>query len=286
MPTRILKERAAARGVSLEQLAEVLRPVARAHFGPRLSIEVSVDTERQRVELAAVSRVTERGEGPSELSLAKAQAHFPSDVQLDDELMSQVFFTPDDELEMDAQDDQYGVVFGVSCVCSGFWPVARRALAPLLALDDDPLEPVLQRALLFTVATSAQRGEDFVLRRGKGDALFLKERVIVGDGEIAAGHFGRRDVLDGVSVEVIRREVPVIEVISGLFGSDAIERACEGTHVTKEQLVAALDAREVHVARRTAFRTRLERLVAGEKRAALEQFARLVASERDARFIP
>lgn len=285
MPTRTLKEKAAARGVSLEQLAEVLQPLASAHFGPRVRVELRVEAER--LQLFSAFRVEAKADVAA-LAIETVKSHLGADVEIGDELVFQLFFSPDEEEEAAAQDHQYDALIGLSSICCGFWPVARRALAPLLDLSDDPLEEAVERALFLSVATPAQRAGKFALRRGTSGALFLKEEIAVGNGEIAAGHFGRRDLVDGVYVEIIRREVPVAEVITGLFGSDALSLACEGegSDVTSAQLVAAFAQRDVHLARRTAFRTRVDRLVGDGKPGLLSRFAQLVGSERDARFIP
>jgi hypothetical protein len=288
MPTRALWGQAEAKGVPLEQVAQVLLDAAIPHFGPRFMMEVSVEREQRLIELRAAFRIKPDGSAPGTLSLEKAKVHLKMDqIELEDEILVTVFFAPEQEFEADAQDHEYEVLTGLSQACSGFWPVARKALAPLLDLpEEDPIEVLVQRALLFAVASSEQRGENFVLRRGRRNALFIKERVIVGAGEISAGHFGRGDLLDGVEVEVIRREVPITELIDRLFGSDAVSMACEGTSFTTEQLVEAFKRRDVHLDRKTAFRTSVARMMSQSHSRAHEPFARLVRSEREARFIP
>lgn len=289
MPTRALWGQAEAKGVPLERVAQVLLEAAVPHFGPRFTMEVSVEAERQIVELRAAFRIKADASAPGTLSLEQTRAHLKNDdIELEDEIVLIVFFAPGDEYEADTQDSEYEALTGLSGSCSGFWPVARRALAPLLELpEEDPIEELVQRALLFAVAASDQRGENFVLRRGRRGGLFLKERVIVGAGEISAGHFGRRDLLDGVAVEVIRREVRIKELVDRVFGGDGVSLACEGTAFTREQLVQAFKQRGVHLDRNTAFRTSVARMIAQHDHStALEQFAGLVRSEREARFIP
>lgn len=288
MPTRTLRQQAEAKEIPLERIAEVLLEAAVPHFGPRFTLEVRVDPEQQVVELLAAFRIKPDASAPGTISLERTKATLGTDdVQLEDEIVVRVFFAPDEELEADAQDREYEALTGLSQRCSGFWPVARRALAPLLELPgEEPIEEVVQRALLLAVATSEQRGENFVLRRGRRNALFIKERVIVGAGEISAGYFGRGDLIDGVAVEVIRREVPVTEVLERLFSGDAVSLACEGTPFTRRDLVGALERRGVRLDRKTAFRTSIERLLGQGSSTAREYFAGLVRSEREARFIP
>lgn len=76
MPTRILRERAAERGVALQQVVEVLQPVARAHFGPRLRMELSTSAERPLVELYAAFQVKPTDEGEAAIAYQTALAHF------------------------------------------------------------------------------------------------------------------------------------------------------------------------------------------------------------------
>lgn len=286
MPTRTLWTRAETSGVPLQQLADALAAAAATHLGPDVVSEVSVNAEEQILEMHSLLHITESPTEPASLSLAAVTAKFGDTFAAGDDLLVRVFFTPDDEPQAQSQDTEYAALTGISSVGSGLWPVARRAVAPLLGLTDDPLDEVVQRALLFTVATDAERGPAFVLRRDHRGALVIKERVVVGQGEVPVRASGRRDLLEGVTVECRRREVQLLDVITGLFAGPAVSAACDGTAFTTTQLVAALDALDVHLARRTAFRTSVERLVEQHPEAALASFAALVSSEREARFIP
>ena len=286
MPTRTLWTKAETSGVPLQQLADALSAAAAKHLGPDVTTEVSVNAEQQTLDLLAVLRVTEAATEPATVSLAAVTAKFGDTFSAGDDLMVQVFYTPDDEAQAVSQDAEYGALTGISSLGSGLWPVARRAVAPLLGLTDDPLDEVVQRALLFTVATDAERGPAFVLRRDGWGSLFIKERVIVGQGEVPVRALGRRDLLEGVTVECRRREVQPVDVLTGLFAGPAVSAACDGTGFTTAQLVSALDALGVHLARRTAFRTSVERLVEGQAGAPLASFAALVSSERDGRSLP
>ena len=286
MPTRTLWTKAETAGVPLQQLADAFAAAAAKHLGPDVTMEVSVNAEQQTLDLLAVLRVTEAATEPATVSLAAVTAKFGDTFSAGDDLMVQVFYTPDDEAQAVSQDAEYGALTGISSLGSGLWPVARRAVAPLLGLTDDPLDEVVQRALLFTVATDTERGPAFVLRRDGWGSLFIKERVIVGQGEVPVRALGRRDLLEGVTVECRRREVQPVDVLTGLFAGPAVSAACDGTGFTTAQLVSALDALGVHLARRTAFRTSVERLVEGQAGAPLASFAALVSSERDGRFLP
>ncbi|MDP3233155.1 MAG: hypothetical protein Q8N26_10305 [Myxococcales bacterium] len=286
MPTRTLWTKAETAGVPLQTLADAVSAAAAKHLGPDVTTEVTVNADEQTLELLAILRITETPTEPASLSLAAVTAKFGDTFTAGDELMIRVFFTPDDEPQAESQDTEYAALTGISSVGAGLWPIARRAIAPLLGLTDDPLDEVVQRALLFTVATDDERGPNFVLRRDHRGALVIKERVVVGQGEVPVRASGRRDLLEGVTVECRRREVQLLDVITGLFTGPAVSAACDGTAFTTAQLVAALDARDVHLARRTAFRTSVERLVEQQPEAPLASFAALVSSEREARFIP
>ncbi len=286
MLTRSLYERAASRGVTLEELAETLGPLAPPHFGPRVKLELTVNAERARLELFAVFRVAADEHLPATLAIDRVMALLTPEVELGDELMFQLFVSPEDGPEATAQDTQYDVLTGLSSVCCGFWSVLRAALTPVLDLPSEEEVSRVLRALRVAVAPPAERAAGFVLRQGMRGELLLKQAVTVGAGEIAPGHFRRRDVLEGVQVEVTRRAVPVGELITGLFDTDAVARACDGTTFAARQLEAILGTRDVHLARRTAFRVNVDRLRAEPKPAVLAKFVAVVASERDARFIP
>jgi len=195
MPTRTLWTKAETSGVPLQTLADALAAAAAKHLGPDVSTEVTVNADTHTLDLLAVFRIAETATEPASISLAAVSAKFDNTFAAGDDLLVQVFFTPDTESEAISQDTEYAALTGISSVGAGLWPVARRAVAPLLGLTDDPLDEVLQRALLCTVATDAERGPTFVLRRDHRGALVIKERVLVGHGEVSVRAAGRRDLL-------------------------------------------------------------------------------------------
>src|SRR5690242_14924308 len=108
MPTRALWAQAEAKGIPPERIAQVLLDAAIPHFGPRFSMEVSVETEQQTVELRAAFRIKPDGSAPGTLSLEKTRIHMKTDlIELEDEIVVRVFFAPEEELEADAQDHEY-----------------------------------------------------------------------------------------------------------------------------------------------------------------------------------
>lgn len=276
---RTLESAAHTKGLGLERLVDALQPVASAHFGPNLRVQAQVLDER--VQLSAVFTI-EAQSGPAALGLETVRAAGVP-VELGDELEFLVFFSPDEEGQALEQDEQYATLLGLSSVACGFWPVARSALSPLLGLRENPVADVLQRALLCAVAPDQRHGS-FALRRGVSGGLLLKEAVVVGVGDVSPGELGRRDLVAGVTVEVTRREVSVSDVVTGLFDTPAVSLACESTSTSPDDLVTAFAERGVHLARRTLFRQNVERFLSEPDTPS--PFEALVASEREARFLP
>ena len=232
MPTRSLSERAAAGGVSTEAMAEVLLPHARAHFGPDVAMEFMLDGAGELQLFAALKLATETG--PHTVALEAARQLFGDQLELNEELLFQVFFTPEQAPLALAQDEQYLALTGVSGLGCGFWPVARQALEALLGVEA-PLRPLQHRA--FACAVETHPG--FVLRRTTSGQLLLKEPVVVAPGgEVPPHAGGRRDLVAGTVVEVTRREVPPDVVARGVRLQATLEAACE----TAPHLLAELRA--------------------------------------------
>lgn len=273
---------AESNGVSLHSIATELQPLASDHFGDEVVVETRVEGE----ELQLISKFRVETKSASGSLGQETLRQFGIEAELGDELEFPIFFSPDEEAEAFSQDFHYDTLIGLSCVGCGFWPVAHAALRRSFGLAEDPVEGVLQRALLLAGARPEERTSQFRLRRARGSKLLLKEEVVVGDGEIRPGYFGRRDLVAGARVEVVRREVPVLDVVAGLFGSNAVALACEGSSVESSLIEAALAQRDVHLKRRSLFRARLERFLGEPRLGLLERFAALVSSERDARCIP
>jgi hypothetical protein len=197
-------------GVALDELAALLAPLAATHFGPDVRMECSVDGDRLLL-LAALWIKPERG--PGAVALDQVNARFGvGTFQLDDELMLQVFVTPDEHAQAVMQDAEYLELTGISSVGCGFFPVVRHAVEQRLGLDRTE-RALLQRALACAVDPDPR----FVLRRTGDSELVLKELVEVrAGGEIEPFARGRRDLAPGSVVEVTRRTVTAEAVLAGL----------------------------------------------------------------------
>lgn len=230
-------------GVALEELAQILTPLARDYFGPDLRVEVVA--EDGRVTLFAAFWIKQTS-GPGALAIDRVRLD-GMDVQLDDELVFQIFFSPDEGPEARAQDAQYLALIGLSSVGCGFWPVARHALEKRLGVEQ-PSRAARQFAFARAIGLDAQ----FVLRRTDGFELVVKELVEVrAGGEIEPFAHGRRDLAPGSIVEVTRRTVSAEEVLEGLakpgLASEVSELAPEQRRVF-DWVVKHLRSRNVLVA--------------------------------------
>lgn len=244
MPTRFLHAEANAQGVALDELAALLTPLAATHFGPQVRMEVAVEDDRLMLLAAFWVRASD---GPGAVSLDAATRHFGAgQFELDDELMFQVFFTPEDVQAAVAQDAEYLALAGLSSVGCGFWPIARHAVETRLGIVD-PLRAVTARAVTLAVEADAR----FVLRHQRDGAFVLKELVEARPGgEVDPRTVGRRDVVEGTVIEVTRRVVSARELVAGLKHPDLAARACESepdrlghleARLARHRSVASLD---------------------------------------------
>lgn len=225
MPNRTLAAEAVCQGVPLEEVAALLGPLASKHFGPNVKMEVLVE-QGELLTLAVFNLAA--ASGPGVVAYARAVETFGPQFESGDELMVQVFFSPDQASEARTQDEAYLALTGISSVGCGFWPVARDAFEALLGIENRSRQ---LRQLVFSAAVDPD--PRFVLRRTQNSGLILKERVEVRvGGEVEPQARGRRDLVAGAIVEVPRRSVDPVEVLAELQRPDlralVLERVPEG----------------------------------------------------------
>ncbi|MFT3707271.1 MAG: hypothetical protein QM817_06355 [Archangium sp.] len=217
-------------GVALDELARLVEPHAITHFGRDVQMECRAESRQVQLFAAFTIKPTS---GPAVVSLERADAKFGvGTVQVDDVLVFQVFFTPEDELEARAQDVEYLELTGLSCVGCGFWPVARHVIEERLGLENPGRSP-RQRVLTCAIESNAR----FVLRRTAYMQLVLKELVEVRrGGEVEPFARGRRDLAEGSVVEITRRTVDADEVLAGLQRPQLAASVGDDSKIVRQEL--------------------------------------------------